>query len=143
MPPDRVTLAKGTIHRQDEPRHFMKLKPVAARVRIFARGRLLAETRRALRLIEVGRDMYDPTIYVPEDDLCEPLERAQKATFCPLKGAAHYVSLPARDGAPAVADIGWSYADPLPDAAALKGRVAFDPSKVTIEEACDEPAEHE
>jgi uncharacterized protein (DUF427 family) len=141
MRPDLVTLAKGTIHNPDEPRDFMKLKPVAARVRIFARGRLLAQTRHALRLIEVGNDLYDPALYIPEEDLAQPLERSEKATFCPLKGAARYLSLPARDGAAAIDDIGWTYADPLPVAAALKGRVAFDPTKVTIEEASDEPAQ--
>ena len=38
----QVTLSQDTIHNSDDPRHFMRIKPVKGRVRIMFDGRVLA-----------------------------------------------------------------------------------------------------
>jgi len=69
---EEVTLAKETIHNPEDARHFMRIKPVAGRVRISHRGRLLAQSDRALRVLEAGKDLYDPTIYLQAGDVTVP-----------------------------------------------------------------------
>jgi len=132
---EEVTLAAETLHNPEDARHFMRIKPVSGRVRIFHDGRLLAQSDRALRVLEAGKDIYDPTLYLPVEDVKVALVEKDKSTFCPIKGHASYFDLPAADGSPAVEEIAWSYRDALDLAAALKDRIAFYPSKVTIEES--------
>ncbi len=107
--------------------HFMALKPIKSRVRVYAGDTLLADTQEALRLVEVGRDIYDPLVYVPADDMTADLERLEKSTHCPLKGDASYHAL-------AGEEIAWSYDAPLDFARGIAGYHAFWPGKVRIEE---------
>lgn len=131
---EQVTLAPETIHNPNDARHFMRIKPVQGRVRIYRAGRLLAESPRALRVLEVGYDFYDPVIYLPREDVVVNLAPVDKRTRCPLKGEASYFDLPAADGAAEVAKIAWSYEDVFDYAVALKNRIAFDANQVVIEE---------
>jgi len=130
----QVTLSTETIHNPDEPRHFMRIKPVAGLVRICHDDRVLAESREALRVIEAGRDLYDPVLYLPRADISASLSPAERRTFCPLKGHASYFDLDGGAGRLQVAEIAWSYEDTLDFAEALKDRIAFDATKVVIEE---------
>jgi uncharacterized protein (DUF427 family) len=130
---EAITRVEGAIHNPADPRHFMRLKPVASRVRILRDGVVLAESDRALRLIEVGRDLYDPALYLPREDVRAPLVRTAKRTRCPLKGECSYFDL-AGPGA-AVPEIAWSYEETYDFAAAIRGRIAFYGSKVTVEES--------
>jgi len=130
----QVTLAQHTIHNPDEPRHFMRIKPVRARVRVRRGGHVLGESERALRVLEAGRDLYDPVLYLPATDLRAKLSPAEKKTFCPLKGQASYLDLVSDDGRVEAAEIAWSYRETLDIAAALKDLIAFDASQVAIEE---------
>ncbi len=123
-----LTLASGTIHNPDEPRHFMKLKPIHKTVRISRNGESLAVSNNAIRLIEVGGDLYDPPIYIPRSDIIANLLPSDRRTNCPLKGEAEYFNLLTGD------DIAWSYSNPFPFASDLTGLVAFYPDRVTIEE---------
>ncbi len=128
---DAVTLAADTIHNPAEPRHFMKIKPVSGRIWISRDGVALAETERALRLLEVGNDLYDPVLYIPVADVCQPLYRKEKSTYCPLNGGASYFGLdPKSDTAEA-----WAYETPLDFACVLAGHVAFYPTGLKIDEA--------
>ncbi|MBX2853387.1 MAG: DUF427 domain-containing protein [Rhodobacteraceae bacterium] len=105
----------------------MALKPVKAQVKLFFGDRLLADTSNAIRLVEVGRSVYDPVLYLPQQDLALALDRLDKSTHCPLKGDASYHAL---DGE----EVAWSYDAPFDFAAQLRGLLAFWPSKVRIEE---------
>ncbi len=129
----QVTLARDTIHNPDEPRHFMRIKPVKGRVRILHVGRVLAESDRALRVLEAGRDLYDPVLYVPAADVRALLSPVEKRTYCPLKGHASYFDLVSDDGLVEVPEIAWSYRETLHFAAALKDLVAFDAARLVIE----------
>lgn len=129
MQRDQVTLATQTIHREDEPRHFMRLKPVPRRIRVLKDSQVLADTEAALRLTEVGRDIYDPVFYIPEADMqVDLVPIIGKSTHCPLKGDASYFAH--RGNEP----IAWTYDRPLAATGILKGLVAFYPDQVVVEE---------
>ncbi len=121
-------MAATTIHAPGNEAHFMHVKPVTARVRVSKGGKVLAESRDALRIMETGRGPYDPMIYIPEADVGGALRPVDgKSTHCPLKGDASYFTL---DGE----EIAWTYDRPLDVSSVLKGHIAFDPSKVATEE---------
>jgi len=124
---ETVPSVEGAIRNPNNPNHFMVLKPVAQRVRIFLDERLVADTTNALCLIEIGRKAHDPVLYVPAEDLTAPLEKLEKATHCPLKGDASYYAV---DGE----EIGWAYREPFDFAVELAGRHAFWSKKVRIEQ---------
>jgi uncharacterized protein (DUF427 family) len=93
----------------------------------------LVETDRAMVLEEVndGKE-YPPVIYFPQDEIApERLQPTDHHTRCPIKGEASYFTVKT-DGA-ALENAAWTYPDPLPEARAVKGYVAFYPDKVTIE----------
>ncbi len=130
-----VTLATATIHNPAEIRHFMRLKPVGRRVRILRDGAVLAESTGAVRLLEVGRDVYDPVIYVPRADVRASLGPNDTSTHCPLKGDAAYFDLLDETGTVAQPKIAWTYPQPFDFATELNGLVAFYADQVTIEES--------
>lgn len=132
--PAALTLNADSIHNPDEPRHFMAIKAVPGRVRIRFDGRVLAESDDALRVIEVGRRFYDPVLYLPRTDVAANLSPAERRTFCPLKGHASYFDLCDDEGRRLATEIAWSYEETLDFADALNARIAFDASKVVIEE---------
>lgn len=93
-------------------------------------GAVIAETANALELHEDG---HDPVIYFPREDIGMMfLDPSETTSHCPFKGDASYVSIAAKSGT--IVDAGWSYEDPKPVVAGLKGYIAFYPSKVTVEE---------
>lgn len=117
-----------TILNPANPDHFARVKPVQARVRVVRGGAILAESTRAIRMLEHGRDYYDPVIYMPRGDTSDLLLAVpDKSTHCPLKGDCLYLSL---DGA----EIAWSYDRPLESAAFLRDFIAFYADRVVIEE---------
>lgn len=131
----QITLSTATIHNPDEPRHFMRIKPVNSRVSIRLGNTVLASSSNAVRLLEVGRDFYDPMIYVPPQDITVVLGQvADRASHCPLKGEAAYFRY--AGWTPRTPDdyLAWSYPKPFGFAQELAGLVAFNPAHVTIEE---------
>lgn len=62
--------------------------------------------------------------YFPEDAVDHSrLERSATTSVCPWKGTAHYYTLMV-DGKENP-DAAWYYPDPSPEAAHIKGRIAF------------------
>lgn len=96
-------------------------EPSPARIRIRHRGRTLADSTRAVRVIETS---HPPTYYVPPDDLLPGLlRRAAGESLCEWKGRAVYWDV-VLDGE-ATPRAAWSYPDPTPPFAILRDRVAF------------------
>ena len=98
-----------------------RVEPVPERVRILAGGELLADSTRALRVLETAGA---PTIYVPRADVrTELLARSATTSTCEWKGAATYwtLVLPDRE----VADVAWSYERPTPPFEQLRDHLAF------------------
>lgn len=123
-----VPLVPDMIHRPEAPAHMMRVKPAGRRVTVRLGEDVLAVSDSALRVIEIGRDVYDPILYLPRADVSARLGEAARTTHCPLKGDTTYFDIAS---AP---EIAWSYTRPLPFADGLRDHVAFDPARVTIEE---------
>ncbi len=109
----------------------ISIEPHPKRVVVRFAGRTVADTTRALALRERG---HGPVIYVPREDAdMGLLARTDRSTRCPFKGTAAYYSIEA-DGRRAE-DAVWTYEDPIPEAAAIAGHLAFYPDRVdAIEE---------
>lgn len=97
---------------------------------IRAGGAVLAETTRALELVEGG---MTPVIYFPRADVAMALmEPSPTRSTCPWKGDASYFSVIGPAGR--ITDAAWSYETPLPGCEAIAGYIAFYPTRVTIEQ---------
>jgi len=121
-------MATTTVRNPDNEAHFMHVKPVRLRVKVRRGGQVLAESTNALRIMETGREPYDPVIYIPRADIADALQPVSgKSTHCPLKGDASYFTL---DGD----EIAWTYDRPLAGAEPIRDHVAFYADKVSIEE---------
>ena len=132
-------LVDGMIHRPDAPAHMMRLKPAGREVIVRMNdeghhGEEIARSRGAMVLIEIGRDVYDPAYYLPMAD-ARGLAPSDRTTHCPLKGDTTYYDLAETGGRMGVNAIAWSYTAPLEWAEPLRGLVAFDPERVSIETA--------
>ena len=103
------------------------VEPCAARVRVELGGHTLADSTRALRVLETS---HPPTIYIPPGDVRHELlaESRSRPTWCEFKGAARYLDAVV-DGrrTPAVA---WTYPAPTARYAMLRDHVAFYPGRV-------------
>ncbi|MEM1150409.1 MAG: DUF427 domain-containing protein [Pseudomonadota bacterium] len=123
-----ITLSTATIHNPKNPRHFMRAKPVSRTVRVMRNGEVIAETTKALRVTELGKDMLDPVFYLPRSDVRTTLVPVTgKTTHCPLKGDASYFTV-------AGDEIAWSYEAPLEFSLVLQNLIAFYPDAVTTVE---------
>ena len=123
----------GAIRRPDAPDHYMVLRPINRRIVIrLSDGTRLAESTRATRLMEVGKTLYDPVVYLPKQDLTADLEKQDNTTHCPLKGDATYFSY--RRAGEVLPSLAWSYDTPLYFAQDIVGLIAFYSDKVLVEE---------
>lgn len=100
--------------------------PNPNRVRVLVAGAIVAESDRALTLLEPPRA---PTHFIPLDDVARDLLAPSARTgACPVKGEARYFSVTAHGRT--ARDAAWTYPEPGEAIAALAGHVAFDPAKV-------------
>lgn len=128
-----ITLVRDAIHNPAEPRHFMRLARPTHAVTASLAGVEIARSTRAIKLKEVGRDIYDAVIYFPREDVdMGRLVRIDKSSHCPLKGDAEYFDA-MLDGR-RIAEVAWSYDRTLTFADAIKDHVAFYPQRVQVVE---------
>ncbi|MEP4767332.1 MAG: DUF427 domain-containing protein [Roseibium sp.] len=118
---------KDAIRNPANSNHLMVIKDISRRIRIYAGDILLADSNNALRVMEVGKAVYDPVVYVPKADLVASFQPVDKSTFCPIKGDASYVALKGEE-------LGWVYKSPLDMASKLANHYAFWPGKVRVVE---------
>ncbi len=96
-------------------------QPTDAQVRIEHRGRIVADTRAAIRTLETS---HPPSYYIPRDDIApDTLRRADGSSFCEWKGIATYWDVVIGDLV--LPRVGWSYANPSATFSALRDHVAF------------------
>jgi len=108
------------------PDHPISIQRNPARVVVSVAGHVVADTRSALTLREAD---YSPVQYIPREDVdLSQLERTDHATYCPYKGDCGYYSI--RAGGRKSVNAVWSYEDPYPAVAQIKGHVAFYPDRV-------------
>ena len=108
------------------PDHPISIQRNPARVVVSAAGRMIADTGNALTLREAD---YPAVQYIPREDVdFSQLERTDHATYCPYKGDCNYYSIPA--GGKKAVNAVWSYENPFPAVAQIRGHVAFYPDRV-------------
>ena len=108
------------------PDHPISIQRNPARVVVSVAGRVVADTRNALTLREAT---YPPVQYIPLEDVdFSQLKRTDHATYCPYKGECSYYSVLA--GGEKSVNAVWTYEDPYPAVAQIKGHVAFYPDRV-------------
>lgn len=127
MPDTTIASLADAIRNPKDPNHMMVIKSAPRRMRVYAGDTLLADSTSALRVMELGKSVYDPVVYFPEEDVIASLDAVEKSTHCPIKGDASYVALDSDE-------IGWIYKDPIPMTGQLKGHHAFWPSKTRLVE---------
>lgn len=119
----QITPAPGKESVWDYPRP-PKLELSSKHVRVLFQGAVVAESRRAFRVLETS---HPPGWYIPAGDVrSEYLVRTAKTSFCEWKGQAAYWSV--RVGRALAENAGWSYEAPSAPFAAIRGYVAFYPN---------------
>src|SRR3954451_1947473 len=91
------------------------------RVRIELSGETIADSTRALRVLETS---HPPVIYVAPGDITPGwlIPSHARTSWCEFKGRAHYLDAVDRPDSPPVA---WTYRAPSPGFEAIKDFVAF------------------
>jgi uncharacterized protein (DUF427 family) len=107
-----------------DPYHRVDVRASSGRVRVMADGELLAESTRVKVLSETG---LPNRYYLPREDVHVTLSPSETTMVCPYKGTSSYWSTPA------LTDVGWTYEEPLEDAAKIAGHVCFLHDDLTIE----------
>ena len=94
--------------------------PSSRHVVVRAGDRIVADTRRAFRILETS---HPPTWYLPRADVDESVIEASRtsSTWCEWKGAATYWDVAGHRAA------AWSYEQPSPGYEQITGFLAFSP----------------
>jgi uncharacterized protein (DUF427 family) len=100
--------------------------PCERRVRVELSGETVADSERALRVLETS---HPPVIYIPPADVVDGwlVPSRWRTTWCEFKGRAHYLCAVDR---PDDKPVAWTYPSPSPGYAALRDFVAFYPGRV-------------
>ena len=103
-----------------------RVEPVPERVRVVVDGVVVADSMRAIRVLETAGA---PVYYVPREDVrADVLQPSTRSTYCEWKGFASYWSVVVGDRR--LEDVAWSYEDPKPGYEAIRGALAFYASRV-------------
>lgn len=104
-----------------------RVEPCRRRVRVVHDGRTIAESTRALRVLETSSP---PTIYIPGGDISPGAlsESGGGHTVCEWKGRADYFDLDL--GGERVERVAWHYPKPRRGYERLGGHVGFYPGRV-------------
>jgi uncharacterized protein (DUF427 family) len=126
---DDLSVGRGRIPRVEHVWDYPRPPALVAcerRVRIEFGGRTIADSVRALRVLETS---HPPTIYVPREDVAaEVLRPARGSTWCEFKGRAEYFDVEA--GGRVARAAAWAYPDPVPAYAGLRDHVAVHPGRM-------------
>jgi uncharacterized protein (DUF427 family) len=102
------------------------LEPVGRRVRVELGGVVIADSARALRVLETS---HPPTIYIPPEDLAPGHFTATSgSSLCEWKGRASYLDVAAGDRRELRA--AWYYPRPVAAYAALRDHVCLYPGRM-------------
>lgn len=108
-----------------DPYHRIETLPTSRHIKVVGNGQTLAETRRAVMLLE---SHLPPRYYIPKLDCrLDVLEASPTETLCPYKGTAtQYWS------AGELADVAWCYPAPTLECAQIANHIAFFQERVQI-----------
>jgi uncharacterized protein (DUF427 family) len=120
MRPQRIEPGPGQESVWDYPRP-PAVVPCTQRIRVVHRGRTVADSVGAMRVLETSQP---PAYYLPRADIdTSLLVTSGQRSMCEWKGMASYWSL-SIDGV-VDADVAWSYERPTAAFAAITGHLAF------------------
>ena len=120
MRESRVKPGPGQESVWDYPRP-PRLEDTDVHLRVVFGGVVVAETRRAKRVLETS---HPPVYYIPQDDIrMDCLAVCSNVSFCEWKGEAVYYTVEANGKK--VECVAWSYPHPPPDFAGIKDHLAF------------------
>jgi uncharacterized protein (DUF427 family) len=118
------------------PYHRVDCVRTRRRLRVEVAGTALVDTDATLGVYETA---LEPRLYVGRGrvrmDLLVP---SPTTTYCPYKGTASYWT--AVVGDVTVADVAWSYEDPLPESLPLGTLLSFDEARATVSADLPPPA---
>jgi uncharacterized protein (DUF427 family) len=123
--PDPIKPGSGQESVWDYPRP-PRLEPVAKRIRVVFGGQTIADTTRAVRVLETS---HPPVYYIPREDiLSDCLEPTGGSSHCEWKGRALYSDVVV--GGRRAPQAAWSYPEPVRAYRELAEHVAFYPAKM-------------
>ncbi|WP_129673752.1 DUF427 domain-containing protein [Candidatus Chloroploca sp. Khr17] len=118
----RIPPGEGQESVWDYPRP-PRLEATSRHLQIYFGGILLADTRRAFRVLETS---HPPVYYIPPEDVqMRYLTRTMRSSFCEFKGHAIYYTLHVGDQR--VEDVAWAYPQPTRGFESLANALAFYP----------------
>ena len=98
-----------------------RVEPVYARLRVIHQDMILADADGGYRVLETS---HPPCYYLPPDSVdWIRLVPSETRTFCEFKGHARYWHLQTPSGV--IADVCWTYDDPVTSHADIAGHVSF------------------
>lgn len=117
------------VHYPPNPYHRVDCRPTRRHLRVTVAGTTLVDTDDTLIVFETS---LEPKLYVdPAHVRTDRLRRTDTSTWCNYKGAASYWA--AVIGDHEVADVAWSYDDPLPETTPIAGFLSFDPARAEVD----------
>jgi uncharacterized protein (DUF427 family) len=122
MKPNRIVPGAGQESVWDYPRP-PRLEATGKHIQVVFNGVILADTRRALRMLETS---HPPVYYLPPEDVqMQYLLPGTQASYCEWKGRAAYYSV--RVGERQAQNAAWYYPQPAVPYQALQNYLAFYP----------------
>ncbi|MGV0792694.1 DUF427 domain-containing protein [Mycolicibacterium sp. XJ1819] len=116
------------VHYPPNPYHRVDCRPTDRALRVTVAGVVLVDTSDTVIVFETS---LPPRLYVaPSSVNTEVLQRSPTSTYCNYKGHATYWS--AVIGDTVVADVAWSYEDPLPETLPIRSHFSFDADRVEM-----------
>jgi len=117
---DRIQPGPGQESVWDYPRP-PRVEPTNKLIQVTFNGILVAETRRALRVLETS---HPPVYYLPREDVeMRYLTATPSRSYCEFKGMARYWTIRANEQESP--DAAWSYEKPAEAYASIAGHLAF------------------
>ncbi len=119
------------VHYPPNPYHRVDCRPTTRLLRVEVAGTALVDTDDTVIVFETS---LAPRLYVdPAHVRTELLRPSKTSTYCNYKGWASYWTVVVGDAE--IADVAWSYRDPPPESAQIKGFISFDADRVDMCEA--------
>ena len=114
-----------------------RLEETRRHIQVIFGGVIIADSIHAKRVLETS---HAPTYYLPPEDVrLEYFEPSRRRTVCEWKGRAVYFDIKVGDRV--VQDAAWSYPEPTPAFAPIRGHIAVYPQEMDACLVDGEPAE--
>lgn len=116
------------VHYPPNPYHRVDCRPTRRRLRVALGDTVLVDSADTVIVFETA---LAPRLYVdPRQVRIDLLVESPTTSYCNYKGVAVYWS--ARIDGRLIADIAWSYPEPLPESAQIAGFLSFDPTRTDM-----------